>query len=74
MSPDVTKGPDSVAVAWFWAVLFSQLLICSGFLLFFRKEQLAKPWTRQACSTVARLYYPFSPLSYTHSIMKQCCV
>ncbi|KAJ5273854.1 hypothetical protein N7478_008979 [Penicillium angulare] len=43
ISPDVTKGVDSIANAWFWVALFCQLLICAGFLLFFRKEQLSKP-------------------------------
>ncbi|GES61345.1 alpha-1,3-glucan synthase [Aspergillus terreus] len=43
ISPDVTKGADAVANAWFWVALFCQLLVCAGFLLFFRKEQLSKP-------------------------------
>ncbi|KAJ5158949.1 Glycosyl transferase family 1 [Penicillium coprophilum] len=43
ISPDMTKGADSLANAWFWVALFCQLLVCAGFLLFFRKEQLAKP-------------------------------
>ncbi|OJJ64734.1 hypothetical protein ASPSYDRAFT_84729 [Aspergillus sydowii CBS 593.65] len=43
ISPDVTKGADAVANAWFWIALFCQLLVCAGFLLFFRKEQLSKP-------------------------------
>ncbi|KAJ5734104.1 hypothetical protein N7493_002890 [Penicillium malachiteum] len=43
ISPDVTKGVDAIANAWFWVALFCQLLICAGFLLFFRKEQLSKP-------------------------------
>ncbi|KAL4860332.1 hypothetical protein BDV12DRAFT_205194 [Aspergillus spectabilis] len=43
VSPDVTQGVDAVANAWFWAALFCQLLVCAGFLLFFRKEQLSKP-------------------------------
>ncbi|KAL4897915.1 hypothetical protein BDV59DRAFT_198175 [Aspergillus ambiguus] len=43
ISPDVTDGPRAVANAWFWIALFFQLLICAGFLLFFRKEQLTKP-------------------------------
>jgi len=48
-------GPGSVFVnlalfpgqaasqAWFWVVMVLQLVICAGFLLFFRKEQLFKP-------------------------------
>jgi len=48
-------GPGSVFVnftlfpaqaasqAWFWVVMFLQLLICAGYLVFFRKEQLFKP-------------------------------
>ncbi|KAL2808092.1 hypothetical protein BJX63DRAFT_439724 [Aspergillus granulosus] len=43
ISPDVTQGADAVANAWFWIALFCQLLVCAGFLLFFRKEQLSKP-------------------------------
>ncbi|KAL3455940.1 hypothetical protein BJX64DRAFT_53383 [Aspergillus heterothallicus] len=43
ISPDVTQGVDAVANAWFWVALFCQLLVCAGFLLFFRKEQLSKP-------------------------------
>ncbi|KAJ5297808.1 hypothetical protein PENANT_c012G02402 [Penicillium antarcticum] len=43
ISPDVTQGVHAIANAWFWVALFCQLLICAGFLLFFRKEQLAKP-------------------------------
>ncbi|KAL2820139.1 hypothetical protein BDW59DRAFT_150966 [Aspergillus cavernicola] len=43
ISPDITMGADSVANAWFWIALFCQLLVCAGFLLFFRKEQLSKP-------------------------------
>ncbi|KAK5352821.1 hypothetical protein LTR61_003949 [Exophiala xenobiotica] len=29
--------------AWFWIALFAQIIICLGFLKFFRKEQLFKP-------------------------------
>ncbi|KAL4797044.1 hypothetical protein BDV19DRAFT_397901 [Aspergillus venezuelensis] len=43
ISPDVTDGASAVANAWFWIALFFQLLICAGFLMFFRKEQLTKP-------------------------------
>ncbi|KAJ5580343.1 uncharacterized protein N7459_006328 [Penicillium hispanicum] len=43
ISPDMTKGADALANAWFWVALVCQLLICAGFLLFFRKEQLSKP-------------------------------
>ncbi|KAJ5951190.1 Glycosyl transferase family 1 [Penicillium vulpinum] len=43
ISPDMTLGAHSLANAWFWVALFCQLLVCAGFLLFFRKEQLAKP-------------------------------
>ncbi|KAL4939530.1 hypothetical protein BDV06DRAFT_224955 [Aspergillus oleicola] len=43
ISPDVTDGAGAVANAWFWIALFFQLLICAGFLMFFRKEQLTKP-------------------------------
>ncbi|KAJ5778652.1 hypothetical protein N7520_001898 [Penicillium odoratum] len=43
ISPDMTRGAHALANAWFWVALFCQLLICAGFLLFFRKEQLSKP-------------------------------
>ncbi|KAK9563021.1 Cell wall alpha-1,3-glucan synthase ags1 [Aspergillus fumigatus] len=43
ISPDPTYGASAVANAWFWIALIFQLLICAGFLLFFRREQLAKP-------------------------------
>lgn len=43
ISPDLTAGVSSVANAWFWIAIFFQLLICAGFLRFFRKEQLSKP-------------------------------
>ncbi|OQE16517.1 hypothetical protein PENFLA_c027G04293 [Penicillium flavigenum] len=43
ISPDMTQGAHSLANGWFWVALFCQLLVCAGFLLFFRKEQLAKP-------------------------------
>ncbi|KAL4964121.1 alpha-1,3-glucan synthase Ags2 [Aspergillus stella-maris] len=43
ISPNVTDGAGAVANAWFWIALFFQLLICAGFLMFFRKEQLTKP-------------------------------
>ncbi|KAJ5929772.1 hypothetical protein N7454_006722 [Penicillium verhagenii] len=43
ISPDMTQGAHALANAWFWVALFCQILICAGFLLFFRKEQLSKP-------------------------------
>ncbi|OJJ46764.1 hypothetical protein ASPZODRAFT_132904 [Penicilliopsis zonata CBS 506.65] len=43
ISPDISAGPSAVANAWFWIALFFQLLICGGYLAFFRKEQLSKP-------------------------------
>ncbi|CAG7920746.1 unnamed protein product [Penicillium olsonii] len=43
ISPDMTLGAHALGNAWFWVALFCQLLVCAGFLLFFRKEQLAKP-------------------------------
>ncbi|KAE8351049.1 hypothetical protein BDV28DRAFT_162594 [Aspergillus coremiiformis] len=43
ISPDVTAGASSVGNVWFWVALVFQLLICAGFLMFFRKEQLTKP-------------------------------
>ncbi|KAJ5243214.1 uncharacterized protein N7469_001541 [Penicillium citrinum] len=43
ISPDITAGAGALANAWFWIALIFQLLICGGFLLFFRREQLSKP-------------------------------
>ncbi|KAF7715965.1 Alpha-1,3-glucan synthase [Penicillium ucsense] len=43
ISPDITAGGAALSNAWFWIALISQLLICGGFLLFFRREQLSKP-------------------------------
>ena len=43
VSPDITKGAGELANAWFGVALFCQLLVCAGFLLFFRKLLLAKP-------------------------------
>ncbi|KOC10533.1 alpha-1,3-glucan synthase Ags1 [Aspergillus flavus AF70] len=43
VSPDPTFGGSAVANAWFWVALFCQLLVCAGYILFFRKEQLSKP-------------------------------
>ncbi|KAJ5324842.1 hypothetical protein N7476_003442 [Penicillium atrosanguineum] len=43
ISPDITAGVSALGNAWFWIALVFQLLICGGFLLFFRREQLSKP-------------------------------
>ncbi|KAE8549991.1 hypothetical protein EYB25_008516 [Talaromyces marneffei] len=43
ISPDIGTGINSIWVAWFWVGLFFQILICGGFFMFFRKEQLHKP-------------------------------
>ncbi|KAJ5081763.1 hypothetical protein NUU61_010027 [Penicillium alfredii] len=43
ISPDITAGAGALGNAWFWIALIFQLLICGGFLLFFRREQLSKP-------------------------------
>ncbi|KAJ5273224.1 hypothetical protein N7478_008349 [Penicillium angulare] len=43
ISPDITAGAGALANAWFWIALMFQLLICAGFLMFFRREQLSKP-------------------------------
>ncbi|KAJ5320006.1 hypothetical protein PENANT_c051G03218 [Penicillium antarcticum] len=43
ISPDITAGVGALANAWFWVALLLQLLICCGFLMFFRREQLSKP-------------------------------
>ncbi|KAJ9317012.1 CAZyme family GH13 [Paecilomyces variotii] len=43
ISPDISGGVSAIWTAWFWITLFLQLLICGGFFLFFRKEQLSKP-------------------------------
>lgn len=34
---------EALSKGWFWVALFCQLVICVGFFLFFRKEQLFKP-------------------------------
>lgn len=43
ISPDISGGVSAIWTAWFWIALFFQILICAGFFLFFRKEQLSKP-------------------------------
>ncbi|KAH8691393.1 alpha-1,3-glucan synthase Ags2 [Talaromyces proteolyticus] len=43
ISPDIGTGISNIWVPWFWVGLFFQILICGGFFLFFRKEQLSKP-------------------------------
>jgi alpha-1,3-glucan synthase len=42
--PDFSAGIDEgLMKPWFWIALGFQLLICVGFFMFFRKEQLSKP-------------------------------
>lgn len=42
--PNFTLFPEHAASqAWFWVVMILQLVICVGFFVFFRKEQLFKP-------------------------------
>ncbi|KAF5017159.1 hypothetical protein F66182_10944, partial [Fusarium sp. NRRL 66182] len=43
ISPDIGTEVSSLWTAWFWVGLSFQLLICAGFFMFFRKEQLHKP-------------------------------
>ncbi|KKY19706.1 putative alpha-glucan synthase ags2 [Phaeomoniella chlamydospora] len=43
ISPDISLGASAILNAWFFIALILQLLICVGFLMFFRKEQLSKP-------------------------------
>lgn len=43
ISPDISAGGSAIANAWFWIALFFQIVVCAGFLLFFRREQLSKP-------------------------------
>lgn len=40
--PDFSLGGDGLRKGWFWAALFAQLIVCIGFMKFFRKEQLGK--------------------------------
>ena len=42
--PDLSQGLDHVvSSAWFWVVLLLNLMLCVGYLKFFRKEQVSKP-------------------------------
>ncbi|KIV87923.1 hypothetical protein, variant [Exophiala sideris] len=42
--PNFAINPDwGLTRAWFWIALICQMIICLGFLKFFRKEQLFKP-------------------------------
>jgi len=42
--PDfATSYLASIQQPWFWVALFCQIIICIGFTIFFRKEQLMKP-------------------------------
>lgn len=43
ISPDISSGLRAMAEPWFFIGLFFNLLICGGYFLFFRKEQLSKP-------------------------------
>jgi alpha-1,3-glucan synthase len=39
----IGEGDNPFYQAWFFVALFCQIVICVGYFLFFRKEQLAKP-------------------------------
>jgi alpha-1,3-glucan synthase len=41
--PNFALGAAGLAYPTFWICLILQLLICVGFSIFFRKEQLSKP-------------------------------
>jgi alpha-1,3-glucan synthase len=42
--PDFSMGLGAgLGKAWFWVALLAQLMICVGYLKFFRKEQISKP-------------------------------
>lgn len=41
--PSFAAGYAGLSSAWFWVGLIFQLIICAGFLRFFRAEQLTKP-------------------------------
>jgi alpha-1,3-glucan synthase len=42
--PDFSEGAIAgLSKAWFWIALAFQIIVCIGFLKFFRKEQLSKP-------------------------------
>ncbi|KAF7509611.1 hypothetical protein GJ744_007649 [Endocarpon pusillum] len=43
ISPDISGGVSALWEPWFFISLACNLLICAGFFLFFRKEQLSKP-------------------------------
>ncbi|KAK2735779.1 Cell wall alpha-1,3-glucan synthase ags1 [Myotisia sp. PD_48] len=40
--PDISGGIDTIWTSWFWITLVFQAIICTGFFLFFRSEQLSK--------------------------------
>lgn len=37
------EGVDGLKSAWFWVALVCQLVVCAGFAMVFRKEQLYRP-------------------------------
>ena len=42
--PDFSAGVVAgLEKGWFWVALALQVVVCGGFFLFFRKEQLSKP-------------------------------
>ena len=41
--PDFSRGVAELGHAWFWVGLGCQIVVCVGFFMFFRKEQLSKP-------------------------------
>jgi alpha-1,3-glucan synthase len=43
ISPDISVGVSAIFTPWFWIALMANLMICVGFFMFYRKEQLSKP-------------------------------
>ncbi|KAF2724832.1 glycosyltransferase family 5 protein [Polychaeton citri CBS 116435] len=41
--PSFAAGYGGLANGWFWVGMFFQLIICGGYFLYFRREQLSKP-------------------------------
>ena len=64
--PDFSGGPwEGVTKLWFWVALTFQLVVCVGFFLFFRKEQLTyvkspfsldRPCTHHLVGNLERCY------------------
>ena len=41
--PSFAAGYGGLANGWFWVGMLFQLVICGGYFLYFRREQLSKP-------------------------------